>query len=345
MNILNQQVFNKKYGMGTVVKQTDEYVFIKFANGEKKFQYPMAFQKILALNNETLREEILKEIMQKEQEKEQYKSEIKKDIFINKNLNNSNNSEKLKDPQDRHNIAFKCNYCDGGKSDKLMGFNGVCSDKMIRYNIKVEKNVWCSLQKCMCSKYFQKKISRHTLESRFNHGGFVCNESKMLKDWKAMAGFKHNGVHKGRPMHLKNVGVNSLCVLTTRKPNTKEDERIIFAVFLIDRSYEGDDSEEGFVSTQSRFKLALSPKEAEKMPFWKYHANKNKAEKAFWGSGLHRYITNAQAVQILSDIAKLKKGTKDEALAQEFLAVFCEIVNMSVEEAGSPEGVLMKRNF
>ena len=70
VNILNHQVFNKKYGTGTVVKQTDEYVFVKFANGEKKFQYPMAFQKILALNNEILQEEILKEIMQKGQEKE-----------------------------------------------------------------------------------------------------------------------------------------------------------------------------------------------------------------------------------------------------------------------------------
>ena len=35
---------------------------------------------------------------------------------------------------------------------------------------------------------------------------------------------------------------------------------------------------------------------------------------------------------------------EDEALAQEFLDVFCKVANTSVEEAGRPEGVLMKRN-
>ena len=272
MNILNQQVFHKKFGVGTVMEQTDNSISVKFLNVEKKFQYPRAFQEFLALNNEMLQEKVLKELKQNEQkkrttEKRQQKSEIKK------NRVNNQTSKKLQASQDRYNIVFKCNCCDGGKSHTLMGFNGVCSDKMIRYNIEVEKKVWCSLKECMCSKYFQRKISRFALESRFNHGGFVCNESKMLRQWKAMAGFKHNGVHKGMPMHLANVKTNSLCVLTTREPNTKEDERIIFAVFLIDRVFTGDNSNEGFVSTKSRFKLALSPNEAKKMPFWKYHAN------------------------------------------------------------------------
>lgn len=174
-------------------------------------------------------------------------------------------------------------------------------------------------------------------------GGFVCYESQMLREWKAMAGVVQKGERKGAAMHLAQVQANSLCILTTREPHAEED-RLIFAVFLVDRAYDGDSIGKGFVSTQSHFKLALSPKEARKMPFWKYHANKSKVEKAFWGSGLHRYIANAEAAQILSDIAALKKGTEEEALAQEFLAVFCKIANTSVEEAGRPEGVLMKRN-
>ena len=338
MDILNQQVSHKKFGVGTVVEQTEAAIFVKFTNVDKQFQYPSAFQKFLALNDKILQEEVLKEAKQKEQEKEQQKAEIKRDILLNRT------SETPQDPQDRPNVVFKCNYCDGGKSDTLMGFHGVCSDSIIQYNIKVEKRTWCSSPDCACLAYLQGEISRYDLESELDNGGSVCYESQMLRDWKAMAGFYHNGLRKGMPMHLNRAQANRLCILTTREPYTEEEERLIFAVFLVDRAYDGDSLDAGFVSTQSRFKLALSPKEAKKMPFWKYHANKSKVEKAFWGSGLHRYITNAEVVQILSDIAALKKGTEDEALAQEFLDVFCKTANTSVEEAGRPEGVLMKRN-
>lgn len=225
-----------------------------------------------------------------------------------------------------------------------MGFHGVCSDSIIQYHIKEKKGTWCSSPDSLCRAYFQGEISRYALESQMDYGGFVCYESQMLREWKAMAGVVQKGERKGAAMRLAQVQANSLCILTTREPYTEEEERLIFAVFLVERAYDGDSLDEGFVSTQSRFKMALSPKEAKKMPFWKYYANKSKEEKAFWGSGLHRYITNAEAVQILSDIAALKKGTEDEALAQEFLDVFCKVANTSVEEAGRPEGVLMKRN-
>lgn len=338
MDILNQQVSHKKFGVGTVVEQTEDAIFVKFANVDKQFQYPSTFQKFLALNDKILQEEVLKEAKQKEQEKEQQKAEIRRDILLNRT------SEIPQDSQDRPNVVFKCNYCDGGKSDTLMGFHGVCSDSIIQYNIKVEKRTWCSSPDCACLAYLQGEISRYALESQMDYGGFVCYESQMLREWKAMAGVVQKGERKGAAMRLAQVQANSLCILTTREPYTEEEERLIFAVFLVDRAYDGDSLDEGFVSTQSRFKLALSPQEAKKMPFWKYHANKSKVEKAFWGSGLHRYITNTEAVQILSDIAALKKGTEDEALAQEFLDVFCKVVNTSVEEAGRPEGVLMKRN-
>jgi len=41
----------------------------------------------------------------------------------------------------RANIAFKCSFCDGGQSEskQLIGFNGACSDDMIRHNIEIER--------------------------------------------------------------------------------------------------------------------------------------------------------------------------------------------------------------
>ena len=54
MDILNQQVSHKKFGVGTVVEQTEDAIFVKFANVDKQFQYPSAFQKFLVLKDEML---------------------------------------------------------------------------------------------------------------------------------------------------------------------------------------------------------------------------------------------------------------------------------------------------
>ena len=158
-----------------------------------------------------------------------------------------------------------------------------------------------------------------------------------------MAGLVQHGERAGEPMRLKNVQENSLCILTTRAPDSSESERQIFAVFLVDDIYEGDDREEGFVTTQSRFKLALSPDEARNMPFWRYHANENNADKEAWSSGLHRYLDDKEAVQILRDIVRMKQNTEDGALADEFLTEFCRMVGISADEAGAPEGALTRR--
>ena len=109
-------------------------------------------------------------------------------------------------------------------------------------------------------------------------------------------------------MHLSGVQSNSLCVLTTREPYTTEEDRFIFAVFLVDQTYDGDDLDEGFVSTQSKYKIKLTTEQAHQMPFWRYHANEKQPEIAVWSSGLHRYFNDEQAAQILRDIVEIKKG-------------------------------------
>jgi hypothetical protein len=171
-------------------------------------------------------------------------------------------------------------------------------------------------------------------------GGFVCYESQMLRDWKAMAGIVQNGDRKGQPMHLSNVQTNSLCILTTRKPNSTEEDRFIFAVFLVDQTYDGDDLDEGYVSTKSKYKLKLTSEQAHQMPFWRYHANKNQPEEVVWSSGLHRYITGEQAGQILRDIVSLKCGTEDAELAREFYETFCAITKINAETLRAPNGAL-----
>ena len=342
INIIGQKVIHKVFGHGIITQQSEKDFIVEFDIGEKKFLYTGTFDKYLSLCDSILQEKIIEEIETIEREKAE--------LLANKTQVSpvsvpTVKTKKKKIRADRPNIAFKCNYCDGGKSSSSVGFNGVCSDRIIRYNIDEEQRTWCSSDNCPCCEYLYGYITRDELEAQLEDGGFVCYESQMLRDWKAMAGVVQNGERKGQPMRLKNVQPNSLCILTTRKPNSTEAERIIFAVFLIDETYGGDDQEEGFVTTQSEFKISLSPKEAETMLFWRYHANDNQPEKEAWSSGLHRYLTDIQAVQILRDIAELKRGTRYEKLAVEFLDTFSRIVGIDVDEAGEPNGVLANKYF
>ena len=336
MDIKGQKVTHKVFGTGVVTDQTESLVIIAFDAGEKKFQYPTAFKQFLIFCDLALQESVIKEIEDAEQEKAAL---LAKQSFVTREITPTRKKTRAARP----NIAFKCNYCDGGKSSSSIGFNGICSERIIRYNIDVEQRTWCCSDKCACFNHLYGNLTRDELEAELEGGGFVCYESQMLRDWKAMAGVVQRGERKGQPMRLMNVQPSSLCVLTTREPDSTEAERIIFAVFLVDDTYDGDDQEEGFVSTQSKFKLSLSQHEAEKMLFWRYHANENKPEKEAWSSGLHRYLTDIQAVQILRDIAELKKNTKDAELAAEFLTTFSRIVGIDVEEAGEPNGVLANR--
>lgn len=337
MDIKGKKVTHKTFGVGVVTAQTDSLVTITFDAGDKKFQYPSAFKQFLTLCESAMQENVIREIEAAEQEKALL---IANQTFITRAATQISNKKKTRAA--RPNIAFKCNYCDGGKSSSTIGFNGICSKRIIRYNIDVERRTWCCSEDCPCFNYLCGDLTRAELEE-LDDGGFVCYESQMLRDWKAMAGVVQKGERKGQPMRLKNVRPSSLCVLTTREPDSIEAERIIFAVFLVDETFDGDEQEEGFVSTQSKFKLALSQKEAEKMLFWRYHANENKPEKEAWSSGLHRYLTDIQAIQILRDIAELKKNTKNEALAAEFLETFSKIVGIDAEDAGEPNGVLANR--
>jgi hypothetical protein len=344
MNLTNQNVIHKLFGEGTVIEHSDKYITISFSAGEKKFPFPDSFNIFLSIKDRNLAEQI--ETLLKEKEAEEAK---KRALWETEQKREMEQQQKIraiesrtKKPKiktyPRANIAFKCNFCDGGKSDKQVGFNGVCSDKLIYNNIAVEKRTWCTADECPCLQYYNRALTRRDLDEQCKNGGFVCYESQMLRDWKALAGVVQNGKNKGKPMKLKNVKANSLCVLTTRDPQSIEENRYIFAVFLVDETYEGDGHEEGYVSTNSQYKMILSPKEAHSLLFWNYHANENKPEVAVWSSGLHRYFEDEQAAQILRDIAKIKASTDKGQLAIDFYEYFCKINGVDSSTIGEPCG-------
>lgn len=332
MDLKGQTVIHNVFGEGIIIDHGDKYLTISFQQENKKFQYPDAFKSFLKVKDPSVDNAIHQELnaidegknhIQKEQaEKNRQAQQSASPQTIAPKIRiittKSPNRIKAKKEIARYNVAFKCNYCDGGKSPEQIGFNGICSDAIIHNNIAIEHRSWCSDPDCACREYFDGEITRFELEKTMGDNDFICYESQMLREWRAFAGFVLIGKDKGKPNRLLHVQRYSLCVLTTRDPGVEEHNRYIFAVFLVDDSYEGDKREEGYVTTSSDYKIKLSPDEAHTMLYWKYHANGNNPTNPAWMQGLHRYLGDEEAALILRDIVSLKRGTKDEALAIKF---------------------------
>ena len=344
MNLVGETVIHKAFGEGEIIDHATNYLTIKFEQGEKKFVYPDAFNGFLRITNADKQILIENKLVEIKYEKARQLVEKERLAQLQQSeqiISVDKHKSKVK-VYPRANIAFKCNYCDGGQSDKQIGFHGVCSDELIHNNIEVEKRTWCCSDESACRKYLCDEIDRKELDELCQDDGYVCYESQMLRDWKALAGIVQTGENKGQPMKLNQVQANSLCVLTTRDPTTSENERYIFAVFLVDETYEGDNKDEGYVTTHSEYKIKLSPDEAHNMLFWKYHANDNQPEVAVWSSGLHRYLEDEQAAQILRDIAKTKEGTNDQELAEKFYLHFCQINRVDEDNLPNANGALCR---
>lgn len=177
---------------------------------------------------------------------------------------------------------------------------------------------------------------------QMNNNGFVCYESTILRDWRASTEAIQTGANKGNLMRPLKVQPNSIAVLTTRKPYDSDDKRFIFAVFLVDENFKGDARESGYVTTKSKWKIGLTPQEASKMLFWNYYANENAPEEMVFGSGLHRYISDNQAIQILKDIIEIKSSPIKKKFAQEFMQHYCTINGIDTNNIPLPNGALLR---
>jgi hypothetical protein len=350
MDLCGKIVKHKTFGRGKILEFANNYIKVIFdeTKTERKFIYPSAFGTFLELEDNSLLSQIDEDkrtVLLKEAEDKRVKEEIAKtaqEIRI-KDKDAGRTKSITAKTSEKNNIAFKCNYCDGGKSRCNVGFSKVCSEETIKYNIKIAKHIWCCSSSSLCQKYLDGEISKDELKDYSDKDGFICYESQMLRLWRAYAGITQNGTNKGKPMKLRNVCTNSLALLTTRLPYTDDKGRFIFAVFLVNESYEGDNVEEGFVDANPKFKLQLSLKEAKELKFWDFYFNPNKPEKMVLGSGLHRYLTNIQSAQVLKKICEIKKGTPEEELSEEFLKHYCMIKGMDIGNIPLPNGAL-KRN-
>lgn len=349
MKLCGENIKHKVFGKGKIVEFENNYITILFDKTKelKKFKYPDAIGKFLELQKDNFDEQINddKKVLKKEKDRKQKVHMEHLDLLFTikrEELNKKAQKGKNSKTSDKNNIAFKCSFCDGGQTSKLIGFNGICSDIMIKNNIEVDKRPWCRSAESQCKKYLDNEITRDTLEERYLEDDFKCHESKMLGSWRAYAGITQRGKNKDKPMKLKNVNSNSLAILTTKLPKTGEEERLIFAIFLIDKYFEGDDVTEGYVEAKGKYKIQLSLDEIPKLKFWEFFFSTTKPEKIAVGTGLHRYLTEVQSAQILKKICEIKEGTEDEVIAKEFLKYYCSYKKIDIDNIPDPVGALTR---
>ena len=333
MNLIGVEVNHKVFGAGVIanVDEVNGRMDVQFKDGTKIFAFPQCFKQFISVSDETLKAELSALIAEDDRKKQEQATIEAAEKAKKLELAKENEViQAAKKPRThfypRKNIAFKCTYCDGGKSDSCIGFDGLCSDKQRHYNVFVGKRIWCSAEENLCRMCLDGKMSKEDLEEKYReNNAAVCYESNLFRSWSYEAGGVVNGINKGRPNTIRNVQTNSLCVLTTRKPNTDKTERYIFAVFIVIRSEEGDDLTAGKVIAHPKYRIALTEQESRQMCFWNYYQNKSDKAPYQWGSGLFRYINDATATDILRDIVKVKQNTADAPLAEEMLAYFTSI--------------------
>lgn len=358
MSVIGQVVIHKKLGKGIICNyksdSREKYIIVSFLDQDKEimFLFPGSFENFLKaediefqkeidlLLEEKVNENILKKAQAKlEKEKEERyflieevsstkSNKSSRGSSINSINSRANTRNKANSSSKGANLIFKLNYCDGGMEENAIGFNGICSDEIIKNNIVNEKRTWCIQPECDCYKYHKGEITREELDAILEKG-FTCYEGQLLKEWTCYAGVSHSKDKKGKPKTIKRAQKDKLCFLSTREPNTREEDRFIFGVFLIDEVFVGDECleddgevfvSEGFVKSKSSYKIKLTNEEAQKVRFWNYHQNNN--GKIVWNSGLFRYIEDEEALNILEAIVKVKENTEDEERAKNLLNYF-----------------------
>lgn len=332
MNLIGKEVTHNKYGEGVVIGQDGEKITVKFNNHADNVVFGISASislGILRFKNDSDKEEY-KADMGKNQQAEIQKRNDEFAKSQQRIIDRANSSTKVaRTPSksrkssdinatpsnaEKH-IAFKCNYCDGGANANSIGFKDVCSDNQIAYNIQNHSG-WCTHPDCPCRQYTQGKITRTQLNATHTDGNFTCYESGMLVNWMAAAGEDRDG----KPRKILYAEEGKIAVLTTVLPNTNEEDRVIFAVFLIGKAFKGDDVNSGYVVGKEGFTIELTPDEAKQLKFWNYYKNKNSS--IAWRQGLFHYLTKDICKTILEDIIKIKGISSNKVKTAQYLLAY-----------------------
>lgn len=306
MNLINKKINHETLGEGIITGQEEASIIADFSGEIKTLRLDVAI-KFLSADADTMKE--LQEIADKELKRQEEEKRIEKEKQIQKEKERISNLQQnnRKKIHGITNIAFKCNYNDGGFSNNKIGFCGVCSDEQIKYNQKSNKS-WCSNENCMCQKYMNKQITREELEKDFVEHGFTCYEAQALIKFSFSAGCDHDketGMMRARHIQLP-VRKGSVVFLTTVDNNESGENRYIFAAYIVDNMEQvGEFGEDAYGCNNDEHRVFLNKEKAKQVKFWDYHKNPNNPDSIQWGTGLYREVLNEEAINILKKMKEV----------------------------------------
>ena len=189
MNLIGVEVNHKVFGAGVIanVDEVNGRMDVQFKDGTKIFAFPQCFKQFISVSDETLKAELSALIAEDDRKKQEQATIEAAEKAKKLELAKENEViQAAKKPRThfypRKNIAFKCTYCDGGKSDSCIGFDGLCSDEQRHYNVFVGKRIWCSAEENLCRMCLDGKISKEDLEEKYReNNAAVCYESNLFR--------------------------------------------------------------------------------------------------------------------------------------------------------------------
>ena len=203
-------------------------------------------------------------------------------------------------------LAFKATYNDGGARGGLIGYRGVCSDRIIVQNAEIDRRTWCSDRDNKCRQYCDRgrngpRPKVPPADGQVYDG--VCYESQLLarRPFKFWAGTFQSGPRRGnpKPIDFRKVVAGDIVLLTTLAPQRTERDRVVFACYRVGEC--GTDKWGNYIESDGTMDLVLPERIAMSCRYWDYQSP-NKDGSVFWGSGLFRYLDTDKTKRFIDEL-------------------------------------------
>ncbi len=286
MNLTGVTVVHKQFGEGIVSCHDERYVVVSFPQeGDRKFAYPDAFSQFLSIPDLIISTLVNVDLAA---------ARKKAKAFINKQ------KEELARIDSRLQVI-------DDKRRKLR----TAKERTSKKEMPMSANM---AFKCILKTGENKK----GVDVIHNY----VDAKDMSHEWRGYVGVYKSGAKAGESKPIRSHCENGLCLLTTCLTGEPEENRIIFAAFLMNRLQTDDFQGSAYVEAKDLYKLPLTIEEAIHMPFWRYFESKPRSKGYQWGIGLNRYIDYPIAQRILQDLASLKEHTTYEKIANNMLSFY-----------------------
>ncbi len=204
------------------------------------------------------------------------------------------------------NVAFKCNYNDGGHR----GFDGTCSKKNIKRHVRAGRDIWCTHMDNRCRQFYENDFQ----SIKPKH---PCYESQIFENWKFGAG-TYTKKKSGGPIPIKSAKPGKVALLTTRHPrDDSEERRIVFGIFEICRIDKSDDGET-WLAGNPEHAIRVPKAAARALPYWDFKKRPSSG-KPRWGSLLFRYISDQEVTKFLHALFPRLQSPRDRVVLERLL--------------------------